>query len=52
VKKEKADAKEFAASEKRRAADLASQVENGTLQGQQETTSTKVDCKNECGAIE
>lgn len=52
VRKKKANAKEFAASEKRRAADLASQVENGTLQGQQEITSTTVDCKNECGAIE
>lgn len=51
VRKEKADAKEFAASEKRRAADLASQVENGTLQGRQETTSIRVGCNNECGAI-
>jgi hypothetical protein len=51
LKKEKEDAKELAVSEKRRAADLASQVADGTLQGRRETTSTRVGCNNECGAI-
>jgi hypothetical protein len=51
LKKEKEDAKELAVSEIRRAADLASQVADGTLQGRRETTSTRVGCNNECGAI-
>jgi hypothetical protein len=51
VRKEKEDAKELAASEKRRAAELAIQVADGSLQGRQETTSIRVGCNNECGAI-
>ena len=47
----KEDAKEFAASEERRAAELAIQVADGNLQGRQDTTSIRVGCKNECGAI-
>lgn len=51
VKKQKNDAKELAASEKRMAAELAVQVQDGSLQGRMETTNIRVGCNNECGAI-
>lgn len=51
VKKQKNDAKELAASEKRMAAELATQVQDDSLQGRMETTNIGVGCNNECGAI-